>query len=315
MSLRDYVSATEDGFRAYAAGDAEVPHPGYLTASEGTFHAKSARLTLDRAYVAVKLNANFPQNPQRNDLPTIQGVLVLFDATNGMVLAVLDSIEVTLRRTAAASALAARHLARPNSGTITLCGCGAQGRAQLEALADVLPIRQVSVWDIDGNKAQLFAREMRGALRLDVNAVAEPHHAACTSDVIVTATSARKAFLTRDMVPAGAFVAAVGADNPEKSELTPELLAASTLVVDILGQAATMGDLHHAIEAGLVTADEVHAELADVIVGRKSGRLSDDQTIVFDSTGTAIQDVASAVAIWQRATASNVGSSFQLGAL
>src|SRR4029079_11988326 len=111
-----------------------------------------------------------------------------------------------------------------------------------------------------------------------------------------------------------AFVAAVGADSAEKSELAPALLASATLVVDILAQAATMGDLHQAIAPGAMTASDVHAELADVIVGRKPGRSRSDQTIVFDSTGTAIQDVASAVAIWQRALASNVGSSIQLGA-
>ena len=117
------------------------------------------------------------------------------------------------------------------------------------------------------------------------------------------------------MVSQGTFVAAVGADSAEKSELAPELMAGATIVVDLLNQAAAMGDLHHAIDAGVVTANNVHAELADIVVGRKPGRTSRDETIVFDSTGTAIQDIASAVAIWQRAVASRVGIPVQLGAL
>jgi ornithine cyclodeaminase/alanine dehydrogenase-like protein (mu-crystallin family) len=314
MSLRDYFSAAEAGFRAYASGDAELPLPTHLKVSDGGFHAKGARLVLDRPYVAVKLNANFPGNPQRTGLPTIQGVVVLFDGTDGTVLAVLDSIELTLRRTAAATALAAKHLARADSDVVALCGCGAQGRAQLEALADVLPIRRVLAWDIDAAKARQVARDLSAALRLEVRPVAELADATPTAHVIVTATTARSPFLERNMVSPGAFVAAVGADNPDKSELAPNLLASAMLVVDVLAQAATMGDLHHAIAAGAMTANDVHAELADIVVGRKPGRTRSDQTIVFDSTGTAIQDAASAVVIWQRALASNVGSPIQLGA-
>ena len=314
MSLRDYLTAVEAGFRSYANGNAIVPLPAHVSGADGTFHAKSARLDLDRSYIAIKLNANFPGNPQRMGLPTIQGVVVLFDGTDGTVLAVLDSIEITLRRTAAATALAAMQLARADSKTLTLCGCGAQGRAQLEALVDALPIQRVLVWDIDGGKAREFAREMKGTLEVDVDAVLEPQQATLGSDVIVTATSARRSFLTRDMVSPGAFVAGVGADNPDKSELAPDLIASSTLVVDILGQAATMGDLHHAIEAGADTVNDVHAELGEVVVGRKPGRSRSEELIVFDSTGTAIQDVATAVTIWQRAVARNVGTSFQFGA-
>jgi len=154
---------------------------------------------------------------------------------------------------------------------------------------------------------------MSEALDLDVVDAPSVRHATQPSSVIVTATTARTPYLTLDMVPTGAFVAAVGADSPEKSELTPELMAGSKIVVDLLEQAATMGDLHHAIDAGLVTLADVHAELGDLIVGRRAGRESRDETIVFDSTGTAIQDAASAAWILQRAIANNVGSSFIFG--
>jgi len=316
MSLPDYEAAVEAAFRAYGNGDVESPLPTHVKTPNGTFHAKSAGLRLARRhYAAVKMNGNFPQNPKRNGLPTIQGVVMLCDGDDGTVLAILDSIEVTLRRTAAATVLAARYLARNQCDRVALCGCGAQGRAQLEALAAALPLKHVLVWDVDHDRAQQFAREIGAALRLEVEAVTEPQHATQCARFIVTATTARAPFLTPAMVPAGAFIAAVGADNPEKSELAPELMAASTIVVDLLAQAATMGDLHHAIDAGAMTAGDVHAELADVIVGRKPGRTRDDQTIVFDSTGTAMQDVASAVAIWQRATAKRIGTSIHFGAL
>ncbi len=270
---------------------------------------------LDRDYVAVKLNGNFPGNPQRSGLPTIQGIVLLCDATDGSLLAVMDSIEITLRRTAAATALAARLLARQDAHDIAICGCGEQGRAQLVALAEVLVLKSGLVWDLDAEKARQFACAMRSELGLDVSAVPEVASATRSSAVIVTATTAQVPFLTRDMVPAGAFVAAVGADNPEKSELAPELMAHATIVVDVLTQAAAMGDLHHAINAGLVTRAQVHAELGDLVVGRKPGRTHPDEIIIFDSTGTAIQDTASAARIYQRALASHIGSTIAFGAL
>ncbi len=155
---------------------------------------------------------------------------------------------------------------------------------------------------------------MRTALDLDVTAVLDVADATRSSGVIVTATNARTPFLSTDIVPAGAFVAAIGADSPEKSELTPELMANATIVVDLLAQCVAMGDLHHAIAAGLVTADDVHGELGELVVGRKPGRTDPDEITVFDSTGVAVLDAASAAAIYQRAIADNVGSRIVLGA-
>ena len=314
MAPQDYLAAVETGFRSYADGSADVPAPMHIPAGQGAFHVKGARIALDRAYVAVKLNGNFPGNPRRSGLPTIQGVVILCDANDGSVLAVMDSIEITLRRTAAASALAARYLAREDADRIAICGCGAQGRAQLAALLDVLPLTQARVWDLDHEKAEEFARHGRAAFGIDIRTFSEVDEATRSSDVIVTATSSRTPYLTRDSVPAGAFIAAVGADSPEKSELAPELMAQATIVVDILAQAATMGDLHHALAAGRATLADVHAELGDLVIGRKRGRASPEEITVFDSTGTAVLDAASAVAIYERAVAANAGSLIDFGA-
>ena len=131
----------------------------------------------------------------------------------------------------------------------------------------------------------------------------------------MTATSAQTPFLTTECVSPGTFVAAFGADSPHKSELAAELFAGSKVVVDVLAQCMVMGDLHHAIDAGLVTAADVHAELGDLVVGRKSGRANPEEITVFDSTGVAIQDVASAAWVYQRAIAGNVGTFVSLGAL
>ena len=312
MSTTDYVDAVEAAFQCYATGGAEVPMPMHILADDGGFHAKGARVALDQSYVAIKVNANFPGNQQRAGLPTIQGVIVLCDATNGSLLAVMDSIEITLQRTAAATVLAARFLAREDADCVAICGCGEQGRAQLTALAKVMSFRRALVWDMNQEKAAAFARDMNHVLGMEVIAVRDVGDATRPSAVIVTATTARTPFLTRKMVSAGTFVAAVGADSPEKSELAPDLVADAKIVVDLLTQCAVMGDLHHAIHAGLVTLQDVHGELGDLVTGGVSGRTDPEEITVFDSTGTALQDAACAARIYRRAIANNVGCSLTI---
>ena len=300
MGPADYLEAVEDAFRAHAEGRTAQPMPLHIEVEDGGFHAKGAFVALDRGYVAVKVNSNFPGNPAKG-LPTIQGALLLYDADDGRLLAIMDSAEITSRRTAAASAVAAKYLARADAKTIAICGCGEQGRAQLAAMVRVRPIKWAFAWDADHEKAVRFAREMAVLLGIPVAAVERIAEATLAADIIVTATSSRKAFLAPEHVRPGTFIAAIGADNPHKSELEPGLLAACKVVVDTLEQASTMGDLHHAIAAGSATRESVHAELAEIVVGRKPGRTDAEEITVFDSTGLAIQDVASAAAACKRA--------------
>jgi len=274
LTIDDCIEAVEGVFRD--GGEA-------TSIGLGHFHVKAA-IVGNR--FAVKVNGNFPGNPERHGLPTIQGLIILADAELGTPLAVLDSIEITALRTAAASAVAAKYLALPDAKTITIVGCGTQARAQLEAMRRVRPIERVFAVDIDPAKAASI-----GEVRSLDDAVRE-------SDIVITCTTSTTPFLRREHLHPGLFIAAVGADNPRKSELAPELMANVKVVADVLEQAATMGDLHHAIDAGLMSRDDVFGELADVIHGR--GRTSDHEVFVFDSTGTALQDVAVAAIAYER---------------
>jgi len=262
---------------------------------------KAARLDLERPYFAVKINANFPGNRERHGLPTIQGLVVLHDAESGRPLAVMDSIEITKLRTAAATAVAARRLARADSRVASIIGCGTQGPVQLRAIAAVLPIERALVFDLDRGTAERFEAELSSELRIPVRSVESPRDAARDADVCVTCTPSRRAFLGRDDVRPGTFVAAVGADAPEKRELHGSLLAAARVVVDSLSQCAEIGELHHAIEDGAMSAADAHAELAEVVAGRKPGRESRDAITIFDSTGVALEDVAAAARVYREA--------------
>jgi ornithine cyclodeaminase/alanine dehydrogenase-like protein (mu-crystallin family) len=305
----DYLGAVEAAFRA--SRDAPAPPPMHIAGLNGAFHAKGAALWGERKRVALKLNGNFPSNPLRG-LPTIQGVIVLCDAENGAVLAVMDSIEITLKRTAAATALAARHLARPEAAKLATCGCGAQARAHLEALAPLFRFARGTAWDKDRAKAAAFAAEARARFGFAFDVAGDLHDATLGADIVVTCTTARAPFLGEAGVSPGAFIAAVGADNAEKSEIAPALMARAKVVVDVLAQCAVIGDLHHAIKAGAMRADDIHGDLADVVVGARPGRTHADEVIIFDSTGTAILDVASAALAYERARERRVGLPFSI---
>jgi alanine dehydrogenase len=313
------IDAVEHAFRAHADGQSIPPAVLGTHVVGGGFHVKTAGLrggtTGERPMFATKVNANFPANPARHGLPTIQGVIVLFDAEDGRPLAVLDSIEITSLRTAAASAVAARYLARGDASIAAVCGCGEQGRSQLRALARVRPIDHVFAFDVDSSRADRYADELSRELGLDITPVRKLGDATCRADIWVTCTPAHRWLLGREHVRPGAFVAAVGADNPEKQEIEPALLAASTVVVDVLDQCASIGDLHHALELGVIRREDVHAELAEVVSGRRPGRTRADEVIVFDSTGTALQDVAAAKLVYERAVEAGVGLVVDLGAV
>lgn len=306
------IAAVEDAFRQLAEG--KVPAPGILGlhAAEGGFHVKAGFLTLDRPYFAAKLNANFPKNGARHGLPTIQGAVILCDAANGVPLAIMDSISITALRTAAATAIAAKYLAPRDCDAALICGCGGQAAAQLRALLAVRRPRRILAYDIQDRTAAAFAARMTAELGLPVEAAANLAQGMAASRIVITCTTARRSFVTREMPAPGTFIAAVGADHEDKQEIEPELLARAKVVTDLTEQAAKIGDLHHALVAGVMRREDVHAELAEVIAGRKPGRVRDDEVVVFDSTGTGLQDVAAAIAVYRRAVDARAGQEFAI---
>jgi alanine dehydrogenase len=307
LPMTDCIEAVEAAFRAQAAGDVLPSGVLALHAPAGGFHVKAAGLRHDRLYVAVKVNANFPGNPERRGLPTIQGLVVLHDGEDGRPLALMDSAEITALRTAAATGVAARHMALPGARTAALVGCGVQALHQIRALAAVRRLERVFVHDVDPERAATLAARATAELGVSVVAVEDLLAAVRQSQITVTCTPSTQPLGALAEVAAGAFVAGVGADNPSKHELPPALLARGRVVVDSLDQAAVMGDLHHALRAGAVRREDVHAELWEVASGRKPGRVSEDEVTVFDSTGVALEDVAAAALVFERAVASGRG--------
>lgn len=307
LSVEECIDVIEGVFRFYGNGRARKPSIMGVHTDTGGFHTKAGILNLGQSYFVTKTNANFPNNPKLHSLPTIQGVVSVFDGENGRLLALVDSIEISILRTGAATAVAAKYLARKDSRCITISGAGNQGRVSLRALQKIFPLKKVFVIDINEQNAREFVKEMSEELNFDVEYTSAISKAVSQSDICVTCTPSRQAYLRRQDIKPGTFIAAVGADSEEKQELEPALVASAKLVTDITEQCASIGELHHAIHDGLITKEGVFAELGEVVAGKKPGRQSADEIIIFDSTGMALQDVAAAAIVYEKAIAKRIG--------
>jgi alanine dehydrogenase len=312
LTLDTCIDAVERAFRLHAEQRTFGPRVLGLPTEDGSFHIKVAGVRGERSYFAAKTNGNFPNNTRRFGLPTIQGTVFLADATNGTPLAVMESGSITMLRTAAATGVAAKFLARPESRTATIVGCGVQGEIQLAAIRAVLPLERALMLDTDQDRAEGAAARATTRLRLRAEAAKDLRVALRESDVCVTCTPARRAYVMAGDIAPGTFIAAVGADSQGKQEIDPTLVASATLVVDVIDQCAEIGELQHALAGGLMTREQVHAELADVVAGRRPGRTQRDEITIFDSSGTALQDVAAAVAVYEKAQATGRGTEVML---
>jgi alanine dehydrogenase len=302
LDIPSCIRAVEEALRARGEGRAPPSATLGFPLEGGGIHVKVASLDLPRRYVVAKVNANFPRNPAERKLPTIQGVLVLLDGTTGTPLAVMDSATITTMRTAATTAVAASRLARADASTVTFVGCGVQARAHLAALREVRDVKHVFAVDCRREAAERFVELAIAEHGVTCTIPGSLREATLASEIIVTSTPSERPLLSSGDVGKGTFIGAVGADNEHKLEIDPELMESAVVVVDDLDQCARIGDLHHAIAAGFVKPSDVRCSLDQLIAGTQPGRLSDDEIIVFDSTGIAIEDVAAAALVYTRSS-------------
>jgi ornithine cyclodeaminase len=308
------LQAVRTAFAALARGQAVLPGVLHLDlpAARGEVHVKGAHLAGSPFY-SIKEAAGFRNNPERG-LPIGSGLFMVFDAATGLPRAILfDNGYLTELRTGAAGALAADLLARSRVRRAGLIGAGSQARYQIEALLDVRRPDRVAVYDRTFHKAAAFAREAAQRFGLPVEPVEHAREAVEGSDLVITATTAREPVVRSEWVRPGTHITAVGADSPEKQELDPPLVArADLLVADRLDQCLRLGEIHHAVAAGLLTPERVHAELGELAAGLKPGRTSDDQLTVADLTGVGVQDAAVADHVVTAALARDVGRTLEI---
>jgi ornithine cyclodeaminase/alanine dehydrogenase-like protein (mu-crystallin family) len=293
------LASAERAFSALARGAARVPAPVGLDLADppGEIHVKGAALDGSPVF-AFKVATGFYGNAARG-LPTGAGLVLVFDADTGFPLALLaDNGYLTDLRTAAAGALAVRHLAPGRPLIAAVLGAGVQARLQLRVMRLVRTFTEVRVWSPREESRRAYTATMGAVLGAPVTVAESVGEAVRKADLVVTATPSREPLLLPDMLEPGATVVALGSDGPGKRELAAEVVAtADKVVTDVTAQCARLGELHHAVDAGLMSVGDVWAELGQVVVGDRPGR-EGDETIVCDLTGVGAQDAAIAEVAW-----------------
>lgn len=306
------IDCIESAFTALAEGNVVMPQilSMAIEANNGEIDVKTAYVPGINSF-AVKMSPGFFNNPAIG-LPSTAGLMVLFSAKTGVLEALLlDNGYLTDIRTAAAGAVAARHLSRENASKACILGAGAQAALQLQALCLVRPIKQATIWARNSNKAERLANSLSAELNITVTATQDIQTAVTEADIIVTTTPSSTPLVMASWLRSGQHITAMGSDQSHKNELQPECLTQATLYVpDRQSQTQKLGELHHALNNKLIDSSVCFAELGDIVSGRAQGRRSKDDITLCDLTGTGVQDTAIATLALQRAESRGAGTQF-----
>jgi len=303
LNMKDTIMVVEQGFRDWANAKGNMPPKAYLQGVDGDFRAMPAALPEAAGMKWVSVHTG---NPAKG-LPTVMGILIYNDHTTGYPLSIMDATDITGYRTGATAAIASKYLARQDSRTLGIVGAGRQAYAQILAHKELLNFTEIRVYDIFPAAVEKLAKSLAD-YPIKVSSLEQ----AVRSDVVCTVTPARGPVVKKEMVFPGTHINAIGADAEGKEELEPAVLKMATVVVDDLRQASKAGEINVPISKGLYAPEEVYASLGDIITGKKKGRKDNQQITIFDSTGVAIEDIAVAKLLYEKARQAGIGLSVNL---
>jgi alanine dehydrogenase len=331
FDMKDYISTIEKAFRLYGEGKAQMPSKVYLTFDKGDLRCMPAYLPSMKAAGVKNVNVH----AGNKDLPAVMATITLIDPDTGFPIAIMDGTHITKMRTGAAGAVAARYLSREDSKVAGFVGAGVQAETQLEALLIVRPeLARIIAYDINEANMKNFARDTKNRYGLDVEWAGSVEEAVKNADIVITTTPVRRPIVKAEYVRPGTHINAIGADAPDKQELDTKILKQpivkaeyvrpgthinaigadapdkqeldtkilkqARIVIDNWEQASHGGEINVALAKKLVSREDIYAELGEIVTGKKRGRESSEQIIIFDSTGLAIQDVSAASEIYRK---------------
>jgi ornithine cyclodeaminase/alanine dehydrogenase-like protein (mu-crystallin family) len=295
---------------AVSAGRARIPLRSVMPVANGMMGSMPGALD-DPSCFGVKLLSLFPGNPAAG-LSSHLGLVLLFEPEHGRPVAMLDAAEITAIRTAAASGLATRLLAREDAADLAILGAGEQAESHLEAMLAVRPIRRVRVWSRNPAHAEAFAAAQAARWRLPVEPAASPQAAVAGAELICTVTAAREPILKGEWLAPGAHLNAVGASRPDAAEIDTAAVVRSRFFVDYrVSTEAEAGEYRRALADGAITADHIQAEIGEVASGAKPGRQGEGEITLYKSLGIAAQDLAAAHYLLDAARAAGVGQTVE----
>jgi len=303
LTIAEAIAVVECAFKLKAQGKAVMPPKLYLDMPEfaGDFRAMPAYID---GIAGIKWISGYPNNHKYN-LPTVMSTIILCDPKTGRPLIIMNGDYVTSIRTGAAGAVAVKYLARSDSSVIGMIGAGMQARTQLLAIREVLPgIKEVKVFDQRRQVSQRYAQSMATELGINMHPV-DSIEAAADADIVVTTTSSREPIVKKHYIKPGTHINAIGADAKGKQELESSLLVSAKVVIDDIEQASHSGEINVPLSEGQLRIEQIYGTVGEIAANVKSGRENDDEITIFDSTGLAIQDLACAKLIYEKARRSN----------
>jgi alanine dehydrogenase len=305
LEIGEVIKVVEEAFRQHGLKKVQMPPKVYLSFSNGDLRTMPAYIE-SLGIAGVKIVTMHPENPKKG-LPTVMGVVVLNDPETGAPIAVMDGTYLTDMRTGAAGAVAVKYLARKNSRTVGIIGAGRQARTQLQAISKVIEIEEVKIASRSSEEIEKFLKEM-SEYEITPKTIEE----ACECDILVTTTPVREPIIKNEWISEGMHINAIGADAPGKEELDPGLLKRAKIVVDDLAQASHSREINVPIAKGVIKLSDVYCELGEMIAGEKSGRTNEEEITIFDSTGLAIQDIATGNLVYKKARREKLGRELEL---
>lgn len=309
LELGEVIEAVESVFHYYGLGRVQMPSKSYLYFDkyDGDLRTMPAYIP-DTDEAGVKIVNSHPQNPSKG-LPTVLAIYVLNDPATGKPLAMMNATYLTDVRTGAGSAVAAKYLARKDSGVLGIVGCGRQSRTQLRAISELFDLEEVLITDKSREQCHLFIKEMGGEIDADIKSVNLKE--ACKADIITTTTPVKEPIIKSEWIEEGTYINAVGADAPGKQELEAGILKRAKIVVDSREQALHSGEINVPLSRGEISREDVYAELGEIVTGKRPGRERDEEITIFDSTGMAVQDVAVAALAYRKSLEKNMGTKLE----
>jgi alanine dehydrogenase len=313
LQIEDVLSLVEKAFEEKGLKRVQMPPKSYLF-----FEKYDGDLRIMPSYLekldepGVKVVNVHPGNPEKYGLPAIMATILLFDPHTGAPVSIMDGTLITAMRTAAATSIATRFLARKNSKILGMVGAGYQAPFQLEALRRILNLEMIKVYGKHKNKAEKLSKQMGTKLGVEIRAVNRIEDAVKGVDILVTITPSRSPIVKNEWVDEGMHINAVGADAPGKQELDPRILKRAKIIVDDWEQASHGGEINVPFEEGMIIKEDIYAELGEIVAGLKSGRLYDEEITVFDSTGLSIQDTITSWHVYKLAKEKGLGKEISL---
>ncbi len=312
ISMAEVIGTVEDAYKAFSSG--LVQQPGYmglhLPAPRGEIDFKAGYNQANETITLKASSGGFPHNPAEHGVPSGMGTVLLFDARSCALACVMDGSLLTGLRTGASGAVSVKALARKDARTVAVIGTGNQARMQIRAIREVMTIGEIHAWCRTPEKLAAFKDEIEREFGIPITAASCARDAVAAADILITATRGTGPVVEAGWVKPGTHIIAIGTDQHGKQEFEPEIFRGARIVVDSLSQCISKGETWHPLNAGIITQEQIHGEIGEILLGHKPGRESDDEITIFDSTGMAIQDNTAARKIYDNAVARNAGTWF-----